>query len=92
MYYLDTNYIVQELCYTDGKGWYSGAIGNMKAKATPGSGLAAIVFGKAELGGGEDGEHIRVYYQGEHLRCLSRCLFIETPDRIRDRYRQGIGE
>lgn len=63
IYYLDTNYIVQELAYTEGKGWYAGAIGNSKAKATPGSGLAAVVFGKDIDGHGAAGVHIRVYYQ-----------------------------
>jgi len=63
IYYLDTNYIVQELCWSEGKGWFLGAIGNSKAKATPGSGLAAVVFGAKEPAGGAAGEHIRVYYQ-----------------------------
>jgi hypothetical protein len=68
LYYLDTEYVVQEFCFTEGKGWYPGEIGALGAKATPGSGLAATVHGLMELGGGDEGEHIRVYYQeaGSH--------------------------
>ncbi|KAF9778045.1 hypothetical protein BJ322DRAFT_1222067 [Thelephora terrestris] len=69
VYYIDTEYVLQEYCHTDGKGWYPGEIGLLRAKVTPGSGLAAIVYGPLELGGGEEpGDHIRVYYQeaGSH--------------------------
>ena len=67
MYYLDADYIVQEYCYTEKKGWYKGEIGQMKATATPAAGLAAVVFGSDVLGSGPKGVHIRVYYQGKYL-------------------------
>lgn len=60
MYYLDFNYIVQELCYTEGKGWYQGEIGQMKAQATPAAGLAAAVYQN------ENHLYLYVYYQGEY--------------------------
>jgi hypothetical protein len=63
VYFLDTDYVVQEFCYSDGKGWYRGEIGKQGAKASPASGLAAIAYGSDVLGAGEKGVHIRVYYQ-----------------------------
>lgn len=62
VYYLDTNYLVQEYAYTGGK-WVQGEINKLGARATPNSGLAAVVFGSDVLGHGEKGVHIRVYYQ-----------------------------
>jgi hypothetical protein len=63
VYYLDKDYMVQEYCYTEGKNWYPGVINQLKAKATPAAGLAAIAYGSDVLGAGEKGVHIRVYYQ-----------------------------
>jgi len=63
VYFLDTDYVVQEYCFTHGKGWYRGDIGKQGAKASPASGLAAIAYGSDVLGAGEKGVHIRVYYQ-----------------------------
>jgi hypothetical protein len=63
IYYLDASCIVQEYCYSEGRGWYHGEIGNMKAKAAAASGLTAIVFGSDVFGHGPKGLHIRVYYQ-----------------------------
>lgn len=77
MYYLDTDYIVQEYCYTEGKSWYHGEINQLKAKATPAAGLAAVVYGSDVLGHGEKGVHIRVYYQGEYrlFPCMLRIYW-----------------
>ena len=58
MYYLDSDDILQEHCYTQGKGWYLGDLGGKKLKATPLSRLAAIVFDY------DGARRIRVYYQG----------------------------
>jgi hypothetical protein len=63
LYYLDKDYLVQEHCFSHGKGWYRGEISKLDARATPGSGLAAIAYGSDVLGAGENGVHIRVYYQ-----------------------------
>ena len=59
MYYLDRDYVVQEYGYSEGNGWYQGHIGQMKAKASPTSRLAAVQYtdDKGDL-------HLRVYYQG----------------------------
>jgi len=71
LYYLDANYIVQELCYSGGK-FFTGEIGKMNAKATPGSGLAAIVWGPLQET--QDAVtlpvHIRVYYQESGTNTL----------------------
>lgn len=58
LYYLDPSHVVQEFCYTEGKGWYQGGINKTNAKANPGGGLAAVVYGD-----NNDGIHLRVYYQ-----------------------------
>jgi len=56
--------MVQEYCYSEDKGkWYPGEINQLKAKATPAAGLAAVAYGSDVLGAGEKGVHIRVYYQ-----------------------------
>lgn len=60
MYYLDAEYIIQEFAYTDGRGWYQGKAGELKAKANPSAGLAAVV---KTYSTGPD-YHSRVYYQG----------------------------
>ena len=61
MYYLDHDYIIQEYGYSEGNGWYQGQIGQMKAKASPTSCLAAVQYigDKGDL-------HLRVYYQGAY--------------------------
>ena len=65
MFYLDTDFAVREYCYSEGRGWYPGGIGKLGAKANHHGGLAAIAYGTGVLGAGEDGAHIRVYYQSE---------------------------
>jgi len=60
VYYLDTNYIVQEYGYSEGRGWFQGEIGQLKAKAGHSSGLAAVVYGDDK-----GGVHLRVYYQAD---------------------------
>jgi len=62
VYYLDTNYFVQEYCFTDNK-WYQGEVNKLGARAVPSAGLAAAAFGVDVHGVGEKGVHIRVYYQ-----------------------------
>jgi hypothetical protein len=68
--------MVQEYCYTEGKSWYPGVINQLKAKATPAAGLAAIAYGSDVLGAGEKGVHIRVYYQGQFCSAPTRMLSI----------------
>lgn len=92
VYYLDSDYIVQEYCYTEGKNWYKGEIGNKKAKAVPAAGLAAVVFGSDVLGSGEKGVHIRVYYQSEYHLLHICCQSIKTPGRARHRNRRRVGK
>jgi len=70
VYYLDENYFIQELCFTEDNGWYIGEIHTLKARATPGSGLAAIIYGALQLGDGEEGDHIRVYYQDYETQAI----------------------
>ena len=63
MYYIDTNSIIQECCYSRGVGvWYRGEIGQLKAKASPTAGLAATLHSAGDKGF----HHIRVYYQGQY--------------------------
>jgi hypothetical protein len=66
VYYLDIDYFIQEYCYSEGKGWYQGEVNQLNAQACPAAGLAAIAYGSEVLDAGEEGVHIRVYYQGEY--------------------------
>ena len=74
MYYLDDQYIIQEYCYTEGHPWYQGSTGTLKAKASPLSRLGAIIYQDQE------GNHLRVYYQGEWNLSPSRHAFVETAE------------
>jgi hypothetical protein len=74
VYYLDSSYIVQEYCYSLGKGWYQGQISQVGAKAAPSAGLTASIY--IDQNGGIQ---IHVFYQGEYrlfqyaidlLKCL----------------------
>ena len=85
MYYLDNDYVVQEYCYSEGRGWFLGEIGQMKARACYNSRLGAVVYGDDR-----GGIHIRVYYQGEYRPSLARYLLIETPRRGRIQRHRGI--
>jgi len=58
LYYLDTSDILQEYCFTAGKGWFQGEISQLKVKCVPTAGLAAV-----EYGDDKGGVHLRVYYQ-----------------------------
>lgn len=70
MYYLDSDYILQEYCYSEGKGWFAGAIGEIKAKTCPNSRIGAIVYGSGS---------IRVYYQSEyHLSTSTPFIYRNT--------------
>lgn len=63
VYYLDSNYTIQEFCYTEGKGWYQGEVGKMNVKALPGAGLAAVVQEN-------NGVALHVYYQEPEGRVI----------------------
>lgn len=60
MYYLDREYTLQEYCYSEGGGWFAGAIGKMNIKTSTSTRIGAIQYGDDK-----GGVHIRVYYQGE---------------------------
>jgi hypothetical protein len=57
VYYLDRDYILQEYCYFEGRGWYSGSIGSMNINVAHKTRLAAIYYGPEC--------HIRIYLQGD---------------------------
>jgi hypothetical protein len=68
VYYLNSDYVIQELGYIEGKDIFIGDIGKLNVKAVPGSGLAVIVHGLEARAEGEGepndpGLTIRVYYQ-----------------------------
>jgi hypothetical protein len=67
VYYLDLDYVIQEFRFVEGKGWSEGDVGNLKIKATPGAGLAAVVYLTGNTPGSRPDDHIHVYYQGEYL-------------------------
>jgi len=71
LYYLDAEYFIQELCYSGGK-FFNGEVSKLKARATPGSGLAAIVWGPLEGAASATVPevHIRVYYQESGTNTL----------------------
>ena len=71
VYFLDSEYIVQEYCFTEGKNWYPGEVGKLKARASPLSRLSAVVY----RGGESEGLHIRVYYQGEWV-CPRSAMYL----------------
>jgi len=60
VYYLDREYTLQEYCYSEGGGWFAGAIGKMNIKTSTSTRIGAIQYGDDK-----GGVHIRVYYQGE---------------------------
>jgi len=62
LYYLDHKYTLQEHCYSEGRGWFLGEIGDMNIRTSANTRISAIQYAD---GGGV---HIRVYCQGEH--CL----------------------
>jgi len=57
VYYLDHQYIIQEYCYTEGKGWFAGQIGETNTRTSTNSRIGAVQYG---------GVHVRVYYQREN--------------------------
>jgi hypothetical protein len=69
VYYLDAQYIVQEYGYTEGHGWYHGQTGDLKAKASPLSRLAAIFYHD------QDGNHLRVYYQEAKTNVVKELAY-----------------
>jgi hypothetical protein len=75
VYYLDADCIIQEFAYTDGKGWYPGKVGELKVKANPSAGLAAVV---KTYSTGPD-YHTRVYYQSGYRLSLASYSIIDTP-------------
>ena len=85
MYYLDPEYILQEYCYSEGRGWFAGDIGKMNIRTSTNTRIGAVQYGDDE-----GGVHIRVYYQGECRLFLKRCSFIETPRRGQVSGRRGI--
>ncbi|KIJ39831.1 hypothetical protein M422DRAFT_257432 [Sphaerobolus stellatus SS14] len=58
VYYLDSNHILQEYCYTSGKGWYPGEVGNLGVQAAQNTKIAAVEYGDSN-----GGVHLRVYCQ-----------------------------
>ena len=95
IYYMDQNYVVQEWGYKHSK-WYQGEIGRLGAKATPGSGLAAVTYGEKANDTGSDGDHIRVYYQGRgrlnhHIHPLNCPTDAKTNDIKELAYDNGSG-
>jgi hypothetical protein len=74
VYYLDSQYLLQEYCYSKGKNWYPGKAGEAKIKASPVTRLSAIVYNDAE------GRHIRVYYQGERGLSPVHHLLLTLPE------------
>ncbi|KIJ43127.1 hypothetical protein M422DRAFT_253630 [Sphaerobolus stellatus SS14] len=58
VYYLNNNHILQEYCYTSGKGWYPGEVGNLGVQAAQNTKIAAVKYGDSNRG-----VHFRVYCQ-----------------------------
>ena len=85
MYYLDREYTLQEYCYSEGRGWFTGEIGKMNVKTSTSTRIGAIQYGDDE-----GGVHIRVYYQGECYLSLKRHPFVETPRRGRHSGHRGV--
>jgi len=76
VYYLDSDYVIQELVYIEGQKVFIGDIGKLNVKALPGSGLAATGHAFYGDGAGEPNEigfTIRVFYQ-EPVSYLVREL------------------
>lgn len=69
MYYLDHEHILQEYCYSEGKGWFAGEIGKMGIKTSTNTRISAIQYGDDKGG---------VYFQGECWLFLVRYPFVEA--------------
>jgi hypothetical protein len=76
VYYLDSQYFIQEYCYSKNRnGWHQGTFFvSAKIKASPVTRLSAITW--------HDGgrRHIRVYYQGECGPSLVHHLSLTLPE------------
>lgn len=76
MYYLDSDNIIQEYAYTEGKGWYHGKVGELKVKANPTAGLASVV----KTYDTSPAYHSHVYYQGGYRLFLEyRFTYLNPP-------------
>ena len=71
MYYLDPEYILQEHCYSEDRGWFAGEIGQLNLKTSVNTQIAAF---RHDFDGSG---HIRVYCQGKYSLTLRRCRLIE---------------
>jgi len=65
VYYLDTEYFLQEFIYIKDRGWHQGEIGQKKARATPTAGIGALTYSDHQ-----GRPCIRVYYQDAETNSI----------------------
>lgn len=103
VYYVNNEYIIQEMCYIEGKDVFIGDIAKMKIKVVPGSGLAAIVHGleasrESEGEINDPGLTIRVYYQESGTNLVQELAYnnswkkgdLHVPDALGGTYLAAV--